>query len=367
MGGGTRVLARVAVARRGGGDPGDDVGHGTYVAGIAAGRGWLDGDGTAGPAQPRYAGVAPGASLVGVKVSDGRGVSRLSDVLAGIEWAVDNRERYGIRVLNLSLSSTVAESYRTSLLDAAVELAWFKGIVVVVAAGNGGPDSDPLPAGQRPLRDRRRRDRRRRDGRDRRRPAGLVLRLRHDPDGLARPDLVAPGRRVVSTLASPDAALALAYPDRVVDGQYIRLSGTSAAAPVVSGRPRCCWQARPDLTPRPGQVAARAHRPAGPGRRAPGPATRRSRPRRGYAGPVGRANRGLAPSLLPAARLRRPAARPPSSRTAGTRPTGVEVGWDAVAWVENGWDSTWWDENGWDENGWDVTAWTARPPTVAGD
>jgi serine protease AprX len=365
MGGRTRIVRRVAVATRDGDDPSDDVGHGTYVAGIVAGRGWLDGDGGASGSGSRYAGVAPGADVIGVKVSDRQGVSRLSDVLAGIEWTVDNRERYGIRILNLSLSSTVAESYRTSLLDAAVEFAWFKGLVVVVAAGNGGADSARFPPGNDPY--------------------AIVVGATDDAgtktadddqlapfsafgttqDGHARPDLVAPGRRVVSTLASRTAALALAYPDRVVRDQYIRLSGTSASAPVVSGAAALLLEARPDLTP--DQVkwlltqTARPVAGAGTGAGYPqvGAAVR-------YQGAVGRANRDLVPSL----HLQRAYATRVGTAFAENgwdTADWAEVGWDAIAWVENGWDSTWWDENGWDENGWDVTGWATASRPGAGD
>jgi serine protease AprX len=297
--------------------------------------------------------------VVGVKVSDRRGVSRLSDVLAGIEWTVENKELYGIRVLNLSLSSTVAESYRTSLLDAAVEFAWLKGLVVVVAAGNGGPDSARYPPGNDPY--------------------AIVVGATDDggtmtadddqlapfsafgttQDGHARPDLVAPGRRVVSTLASRTAALAQTYPERVVGGAYIRLSGTSAAAPVVSGAAALLLQARPELTP--DQVKwllTRTARPvAGAGTGAGYPQAAAAV---GYQGEVGRANRGLVPSV----HLQRAyASRVGTAFAENGWDTAdwSEVGWDAIALTENGWDSTWWDENGWDENGWDVTGWTSAP------
>jgi serine protease AprX len=287
--------------------------------------------------------------------------------VAGIEWAVENRDRYGIRVLNLSLSSSVAESYRTSLLDAAIEFAWLKGIVVVVAAGNGGPGS----IGHAPAND----------------PYAIVVGATDDAgtrstdddqlawfsafgttqDGYARPDLVAPGRRVVSTLASPRAALAQAYPDRVIGGEYIRLSGTSAAAPIVSGVVALLLQARPDL--RPDQVKwllAQTARPVG------GAGTGAGYPNVpaaiGYAGPIGRANRDLVPSLyLQRAYAALAGAGTSFAENGWDTVDWSDVGWDAVAWTENGWDSTAWVENGWDENGWDTTAWAGVPPTRPGD
>src|SRR5215210_5704325 len=113
---------------------GDSYGHGTHVAGIIAGdsnkRASTD------PLRSRYSGVAPDANLISIKASDEQGNSTILDVIYGIQFAVDHRDEYNIRVLNLSLESTVSESYKTDPLDAAVESAWLKGIVVVAAAGN---------------------------------------------------------------------------------------------------------------------------------------------------------------------------------------------------------------------------------------
>ena len=89
-------------------------------------------------------GVAPRANLISVKVSDDDGDTTVLDVIYGIQFAVDNKDRFGIRVVNLSLSSTVAESYRTDPLDAAAESAWFSGLVVVAAAGNDGTAPDAV-------------------------------------------------------------------------------------------------------------------------------------------------------------------------------------------------------------------------------
>ena len=111
----------------------DAYGHGTAVAGIIAG------DGTA--SLGHYIGVAPQANLINLRVNDGTGAAPTSAIMNAILWAVVNRNTYNIRVLNLSLQASVQESYRTSPIDAAVEYAWLKGLVVVVAAGNSGPNS----------------------------------------------------------------------------------------------------------------------------------------------------------------------------------------------------------------------------------
>src|SRR4051794_35174542 len=121
---------------------GDGYGHGTHVAGIIAGnsnnRSSLD------PLRGQYSGVAPDANLISIKASDEAGNSTVLDVIYGIQFAVDHKDDYNIRVLNLSLESTVSESYKTDPLDAAVESAWMKGIVVVAAAGNRGTGADAV-------------------------------------------------------------------------------------------------------------------------------------------------------------------------------------------------------------------------------
>ena len=147
---GSRVIAS-AVTNPCATDATDDYGHGTHVAGLIAGNSLLY------PSDNRYygryMGVAPRANLVSVKVSDDDGNTTVLDVIAGIQFAVDNKAQYGIRVINLSLSSNAAESYRTDPLDAAAEQAWNAGIVVVAAAGQRGAHQrrrDVL-AGERPV------------------------------------------------------------------------------------------------------------------------------------------------------------------------------------------------------------------------
>ena len=114
----------------------DPYGHGTMVAGLIAGNGAdrLSGD----PFHGQYAGAAPEANIISIKAGDDQGNASVLDVIYGIQFAIDHRTEYNIRVLNLSLESDTAQSYLTDPLDAAVEAAWFDGIAVVVAAGNRG-------------------------------------------------------------------------------------------------------------------------------------------------------------------------------------------------------------------------------------
>lgn len=113
-------------------DPYDDNGHGTHVCGIIGGNGYSS--------KGKYIGIAPECNLIGVKVLDHRGDGNISDVLAGLQWIIDNRRRYNIRVVNISVGTSVKENMdENSLLVQGVNAVWDSGIVVVVAAGNNGP------------------------------------------------------------------------------------------------------------------------------------------------------------------------------------------------------------------------------------
>jgi serine protease AprX len=227
---------------------GDGYGHGTHVAGIIAGD--SNNRVLSDPLRGRYSGVAPDANLISIKAADEAGNSTVLDVIYGIQFAVDHQDDFNIRVLNLSLESTVADSYKTDPLDAAVEAAWFKGIVVVAAAGNRGTDADAVSYAP---------------GND---PYAISVGAVDDmgtkgitddrmaawssrgttQDGVAKPDLFAPGARIVSNLA-PGSAFTALCPTCIVDGQYIRAGGTSMAAPMVSGLVAILLEIKPTLTP----------------------------------------------------------------------------------------------------------------------
>lgn len=122
--------------------PDDFYGHGTHLAGTIAGAGQSSGG--------VYMGIAPEAELVDIKVMDDWGRGNTADVLAGLQWIYNNRDAYRIGIVNLSLNSTIPQSYHESPLDAALEVLWFNKIIVVVSAGNGGtqklfpPANDPF-------------------------------------------------------------------------------------------------------------------------------------------------------------------------------------------------------------------------------
>jgi len=130
---GSRILATRDVTNGGSGPvTGDPYGHGTHIASIAAGGAQNIGG--------QYLSIAPGANLVIVRALDGDGAGSYSDIIAGINWIVANRQKYNIRVLNLSLGASPQSYYWNDPLDQAVMAAWKAGIVVVAAAGNDGPN-----------------------------------------------------------------------------------------------------------------------------------------------------------------------------------------------------------------------------------
>jgi serine protease AprX len=217
----------------------DGYGHGTAIAGIIAGN-----DGTAGG----YTGVAPDARIVSVKVGASNGAVDVSQMIAGIDWVVQHAHDPGmnIRVLNLSLGTNSIQGYQLDPLAHAAEVAWRKGIVVVVAVGNDGTDNNAVadPASDPYLLAVGAED-----------PQGTVAAgddtvaaFSQRGTGVRHADVVAPGTYVMGLL-SPGSTLATAFPNAVFGGRFLRGSGTSQAAAVVSGVVADLLSARPGLTP----------------------------------------------------------------------------------------------------------------------
>jgi serine protease AprX len=214
----------------------DTFGHGTHLAGLIAGRDPITG----------FAGVAPGARLVSVKIAGADGETNLRRVLAALDWVRRNHDArgYNIRVVNLSLG-VPGDDYRSDVLAWAVEQLWHEGIVVVAAAGNNGshartldmPADDPfvIAAGASDTKNTV-------DPRDDR-VADFSSRSR-----FRAPDLVAPGTSTVS-LRVPGSTLDNEFKSARVSGRFFRGSGTSQAAAVTSGVAARLIAARPWLDP----------------------------------------------------------------------------------------------------------------------
>jgi serine protease AprX len=228
----------------------DTFGHGTHMAGIIAGR-----DSTIDPGHEdeefdkAFVGVAPKSRIVSIKVATSSGATDVSQVIAAIDWVVQHRNTDGlnIRVLNLSFGTDGTQSYVLDPVTYAAEVAWRKGIVVVVSAGNSNfgsnrlnnPAYDPfvIAVGADDTKGTN-------DPKDDIVPSwsarGLLSR---------RPDLVGPGKSVVS-LRSAGSALDLKHPEaRVGNSRFFKGSGTSEAAAAVSGAAALLLSQRPSLTP----------------------------------------------------------------------------------------------------------------------
>jgi serine protease AprX len=227
----------------------DGYGHGTVVGGIIAGNG-LNRP-SSDPLRGQYIGVAPRANLVSIKVSDDNGNSTVLDVIYGLQFAIDHKSDYNIRVINMSLDSTTPQSYTTDPLDAAAESAWMQGIVVVAAAGNRGsapdavqyaPANDPyvITVGAS-------------DENGSSDPANDTIASWSSQgttqDGVQKPDVYAPGAHIVAPLAPNSAFAGMCSACTVGGGAYIRLGGTSVAAPMISGLIADLLQWHPRWTP----------------------------------------------------------------------------------------------------------------------
>jgi serine protease AprX len=236
---GARLLARVDLTSEHDGI--DRFGHGTHMAGLIAGDGTTSAE--------AFEGAAPETNLVSVKVAGWDGATDSSTVIAALQWAVSNKDRYGIRVINLSWGTDAPRGYGDDPLDLAVERAWRAGIVVVVAAGNSGPTpgtvtkpgDDPLvltvgaddTQGTADVRD----------------DAVAAFSSRGPTaDGLQKPDVLAPGISLVSDRVT-DSTVDAFRPAARLGTALFKGSGTSQAAAITSGVIARMLEANPQLTP----------------------------------------------------------------------------------------------------------------------
>lgn len=302
----------------------DGHGHGTHVVGIINGR----------DPYGRYIGAAPEATVVSVKIADDLGMSKESDMIRGLQWVFNNRSTYGIRVINLSISGSVPTAYYASPINAAVEQLWFGGVVVVVASSNRGsapdavwypPANDPFVITVGALDD---------NGTAARADDSLAYYSARGitQDGFAKPEIIAPGRKIVAPLASSKATVALLFPERITDTNYIRLSGTSMAAPALAGVVAMVLQRFPGLTP--DEVKWLLMQTA-----------------QAYPNQVGA---GL---VDPAAALQRAAAGSLSRANQGTTPAnGVDSLTGTVNWQQAYWEQAYWEQAYWEQATYEMLA-----------
>lgn len=322
---GTRVVARQVFGPASNGEL-DGRGHGTFVAGIAAG------------AAPGYAGASPTSNLVDLDVMDETGMARTSDVIAACEWILAHKGAYDIRVANLSLHAASVLSIRYHPLNRAVQKLWFAGVTVVAAVGNYGvaggpsgvvhaPGNDPfvISVGALDLGDR----------------AGLGddgvahwSAYGYTLEGFAKPEVVAAGRYMVGPVP-PASTLVAERPEKVVAPGYLQLSGTSFAAPVVAGTAAQILARHPDWTPDrvKGALMATA-------RRVP-------------EAPLLQQGRGQVNALRAATALRAPNPNAGLVRFLVPDPSGSALPvFDAAAWAEAAWSEAAWNEAAWSEAAW---------------
>jgi serine protease AprX len=344
---GARVIAEHVITKLEPNSNGDGRGHGTFVAGIAAGS------------APNQAGAAPQANLVSVDVMDDSGMARTSDVIAAAEWVYEKRKDLNIRVANFSLHSTLPSNFVNDPLDKAVEKLWFGGVTVVVAAGNyGNPDGSPSGVPYAPGND----------------PFvitvgaidldGTTRIWEHDvpnwsaygytKDGFRKPEVAAAGRYMIGPIPT-SSTLVRDKASNVISPGYIRLSGTSFAAPVVAGAAAQLLIKHPDWTPdqvkgalmqRARYVPEASRGEAGVGEINASRSIILSRP----PNPNAALNRFLKTDLILGTKE--------FDGAAWTSAAKSSVSWDSVSWTDVSWTDVSWTDASWADVSWSDVSWS---------
>lgn len=211
--------------------PYDDNGHGSHVAGIAAGAGTFS--------HGKYKGIAPQANLIGVKVLNNKGNGTIHDIMNGLQWILKNQERLKIRIVNISIGTNDRHAYpEDSAFVRKVNQLWDAGIIVVAAAGNQGPDPQTIsaPGNSRKIITVGSYDFAERTD---------VIPSSHSGAGptfscIKKPDVVAPGSHIISCCP----------PDKTNGSFYSKKSGTSMSTPIVSGAIALLLSKYPSMSPR---------------------------------------------------------------------------------------------------------------------
>jgi len=334
---GNRLVGGVDLS--GEGDPfTDSYGHGTFVAGLIAGDGSSSGG--------LYRGEAPGANLISIKAAGASGSTDLATVISGIQWAVNNRGKFNIGVLNISMGAPPFPSSVLNPLDRAAESAWNSGIVVVASAGNTGPNNGTITA----------------PGDD---PLVVTVGAIDDQgtaataddtmtdfsavgpttiDGWFKPDLVAAGRSVVS-LRAPGSTIDVNNPSARIGSTNFVGSGTSFSAAITSGAAALLKQ----LDPSNGNADRIKGRLLGGA----------------MAGPVGSpfvdgfGSLNVLNASLVKATLKQtaPTVATPVGSSVSLFVTGAGSAWNGSAWNGSAWNGSAWNGSSWTGSAWNGSAW----------
>ncbi|HUZ42788.1 MAG TPA: S8 family peptidase [Acidimicrobiales bacterium] len=313
----------------------DQYGHGTFVAGLVAGNG--------ASSNGQYAGEAPGADLVSIKVAGASGATSTSTIIHGIDWAIKNQNRYGIDVLNLSLGAMPTGPTATEPLDQAVEAAWNSGIAVVVSAGNSGPfngtilspGDDPLAITVGAFADN-----------NSTAPANWAACPFSSVgptefDGWLKPDLVAPGRSVVSLMA-PGSTVALANPQAQIGSANFVGSGTSFSSAITAGAAALVLADNPGISPN--EVKGRLLGDAMPGE---------------LGNPMveGHGFLNAFYSATGPAMVYNQAAAAQAERWWVFSPVSLNSVWSVSSWNPSNWNGSSWNGSSWNGSSWNGSSW----------
>ena len=324
----------------------DEFGHGTFVAGLVAGNGAASGG--------LYPGEAIGAYLVSIKVAGADGQTSISTVVSGVEWAIKNQAKYGINVLNLSLGAVPTGPTATEPMDQAVEQAWQAGITVVVSGGNSGPSAGTITS----------------PGDD---PLAITVGADADNDstspsnwyacpfssvgpteydGWLKPDLVAPGRSVISLL-DPGSTIAQYFPQAIVGTGNFVGSGTSFSSAITAGAAALVLAHNPGISP--DQVKGRLLGNAVPGEI--------QAPLIEGHGFLNAYYAAMSPTLayVQAAAGLAETGNPPSTISLGSTwlpSSWNQLNWAGSAWTGSSWTSTAWTGAAWNGSSWTGSSWT---------
>jgi serine protease AprX len=317
----------------------DTYGHGTLVSGIAGGYGMSG----------KYTGIAYKANLYEINVTRD-GMLNSGDVITGLKWVFDNAHRYNIRVVNLSFTESSPSSYLTNALDLAVERLWAAGVMVVVAAGDRGtyetgyaPANDPLALVVGAY-----------DMNDTATTADDFVSAfsSNGPtlDGFGKPEILAPGRHIVSTLPASTTMGQLAPAANKPATGYASVTGTAYAAPQVAGAAAMIFQKHPTWSP--DQVKWLLTTKGGAPVAGSALPTLTLTGVYNFTATPGLANQGVQALVC----------APGSTCTTGSGTVASSwnsSSWNSRSWSSSSWNSSSWNSSSWNGKGWESSGWTS--------